>query len=353
METKLAIPDWLVFVAGFLTPKNHRDFIRGDLLDLCESPLEYVQRAARYLAGVFGQRIRESSHVVLWIGEVVGLVVPVWKTTLLRTAVFAGAVTLFLRLYDVYTENTEGTSFGMAIDAVTIAAFAALLEFGLASRGSAFALSPQLICQGAVLGGILTAGWRTAFRHRDPSDPRIRTLKESYIASWHMNVLFIVAAIPIILTNAAAVPDHGNQRDPILAALPLIMMALSYRFQTGHGLFKRPRIEEYEKNEETGILKKWLRRVWAPQQPDSSGLPEHVVCEIIYFGALFVALPIAIGRWASGDPSARETDWRQAALNFAAVAGLLVLWIRIKKMNRELHQALRLEIDRRGGVGTK
>jgi hypothetical protein len=214
----------------------------------------------------------------------------------------------------------------------------------------AFALSLKHAFVGAVLGGVLAAGWRFAFRQIEPNDPRFKKLKESNIATWHMNVLFMAAAIPIIITNIIAVPDpsHTSNRDQLLGGLPLIFLVLSYRLQTGHGLLRGPRLERYDWDTlENRTLKKWFSRVWAPDQPNSSAFPWHILSEIAYFASLLPLVALACWRWYSGDPPAAKTDWRQLEINVAAIAALAVLWIRIKKINLQLQKALAMEIQRR------
>jgi hypothetical protein len=339
----------LVFLAGLLAPKSHREFIRGDLLDLCKSVPEFLHRARSYVFGVAKQRTRDSFHIFLLAGEVVGLATPVWNQPFRQVIPFIVAVVLFLRLVDIYTEDTEGTPAGMTIDSVAIALFTSLLELSVAQLAPSYALSLRAFAA-AVLGGVLAAGWRRAFRQWEPNDARFKKLKESNIATWHMNVLFMAAAIPLIITAMVAVPDPSlsSNRDRFLGALPLIFLALSYRLQTGHGLLYGPQVERYDPDTlENRSLKKWLSSVWAPDQPSSALFPGHVLAEIAYFASLLPLIALAAWRWYSRDPLAAQTDWQQLEVNVASIAALALLWIGIKKMNLQLQKALALEIKRR------
>jgi hypothetical protein len=237
----------------------------------------------------------------------------------------------------------------MTIDTVAIAVFASLLELILARFAPSYALSLRAFAA-AVLGGLLAAGWRLAFRQWEPNDARFKKLKESNIATWHMNVLFMAAAIPLIITAIIAVPDPSDpsNRDRVLGALPLIFLALSHRLQTGHGLLWGPQVERYDPDTlENRTLKKWLSGVWAPDQPSSAIFPGHVLAEIAYFASLLPLVALAGWRWYSKDPLAAQTDWQQLEINVVAIAALAVLWIRIKKMNLQLQKALALELKRR------
>jgi hypothetical protein len=51
--------------------------------------------------------------------------------------------------------------------------------------------------------------------------------------------------------------------------------------------------------------------------------------------------------WVSGDPAAADVDWLQVGINSGAVLALIVLWIHIKRMARELAEAFQQEINRR------
>jgi hypothetical protein len=118
--------------------------------------------------------------------------------------------------------------------------------------------------------------------------------------------------------------------------------------QTGHGLLRGPQVERYDCDTlENRTLKKWFSRVWAPDQPNSSVFPGHILSEIAYFASLLPLVTLACWRWYSGDPLAARTDWRQLEINIGAIAALAVLWIRIKKINLQLQKALAMEIQRR------
>jgi hypothetical protein len=260
---------------------------------------------------------------------------------------YVAATAFFLRFYDIYTEDTEGTPLGMTLDVAAIAVFTSLFELALAWLAPAFALTLSRAFVAAVLGGVFAGGWRLAFRQIEPNDPKFKKLKESYIATWHMKVLFMLASAPISITGMIAVPGEGS-RDRFLGAIPPIFLALSYRLQTGHGLLRGPQVERYDTDTlENRTLKKWFRRVWAPDQPSTSLFPGHVLAEIAYFPSLLVLVALAGWRWYSGDPLAAETDWRQLEVNITAIAALGLLWIRIKKINLQLQKALALEIQRR------
>jgi hypothetical protein len=348
MEPNQTIPAWLVFLAGLLAPKSHREYIRGDLLDLCTSAPEYRQRARSYVIGAAAQRTRDSFHILVLAGEVGALCLPVWNQPLRQVIPYAAITAFFLRLVDIYTEDTEGTPLGMTIDWVAIAVFASLLELTLAWLAPSFALTLLRALAGAVLGGVLAAAWRLVSRQMEPNDPRFKKLKESNIATWHMNVLFIGAAVPIMFTNIIAVPDPGHNRDQILGILPLFFLMLSYRLQTGGGIWRGPRVERYDIDTlENRTLKKWFKRVWAPDQPGRAEFPVHILAEIAYFASLLPLVVLAWWRWYTGDPLAAQTDWRQLEINIPAIAALAVLWIRIKKVNLQLQKALALEIRRR------
>ena len=149
MDTNLTIPAWLVFLAGLLAPKSHREFIRGDLLDLCKTAPEYRQRARSYVLGVATQRTRDSFHVGLLAGEVAALLLSVFSQPLRPVILYVAATAVFLRLYDIYTEDTEGTPLGMTMDWLATAVFTSLLELILSDLCQSRAIPSHVLVGGA------------------------------------------------------------------------------------------------------------------------------------------------------------------------------------------------------------
>jgi energy-converting hydrogenase Eha subunit E len=127
-----------------------------------------------------------------------------------------------LRLRDAYAHPALGTLLELALDAGVGVAAVVGVEMIFLFYVPGLALPPQKVFF-AVTGVLMAAQWRKIIRRQQAPDLENKKLNQRLIAAWHGNVLFVLAAGPLVMTNVVAVPG-SHLRDRILGAVPLLML---------------------------------------------------------------------------------------------------------------------------------
>jgi len=221
-------------------------------------------------------------------------------------------------------------------------------------HGAALAVAPRLALPMlnvyfAAAGALMVATWRMMFHRQDPADPRHRKLKGQCLAIWQVNVLWFAATLPLLLSSMDAVPGSGR-RDSVLGALSVYVMAAATRLRKAHytSIWERPLLGL--KDPDLKELTYARAKLWFCDRVSS--FRADLIAEVGYFGVMSYLLFVAAWRWVSNDPSAATVDWLQVAVNLVALVLLILLWVRIKKMNeqlaRDIEQEIRLRQFERG-----
>lgn len=348
-EAGVAVPEWMIVLAERVTPHYQRDDVRSTLESVeCRSRRDCMWVSAAAVATVIKAQVRDTFDSRMLMGEVLSLYVAVCfpdvNAPFLPFAILLTFLLALFRVRDAYAYPAEGSTAEMFVDVAFAAGFVIALETFLTFQAPRLALSSLKVIF-AVIATVAISHMRMFLRRQDSGDPRLRKLKESSIAVWHMNVLWLLTVVPLQITSGIAVPG-SHLRDQLISRLPSLLMLAAIRLkkQNFESIWRKPVLSPVgiphvaELSHMLGIL--WFRDKVSKFRSD-------LCAEVLYFSVLAFPLAEAAWRWSSGDPSAADVDWLQVGVNATAVILLAVIWIYIKKLNERLAGAIRQEIVRR------
>jgi hypothetical protein len=256
-------------------------------------------------------------------------------------------VLLVSRLRDAYSYPAEGSLAEMFTDAGFNAAAVILLQIALLLTAPGLAL-PALRFFQAITGVFLVAQWRMLYHREDPPDPIRQHFLKRKIATFHIHLLFMGTAAPLILTSIKAAPG-SDLRDIVLGTFPMAV-GLAWRLKKNRWVYlKEIRIQELLKaniqDDEIAELERQLALLPVPDE--DLGTRWDLLFEVLSFVYLAYIPLTAFWGQLSHALSTAMVDWWQLEINAVAAVALLVIWLQIKKCNGqlavELKQAIRLK----------
>ena len=346
-EKEQVIPKWILFLAKLFIPSFDREIVLGDVVSLKrKSTLEYLWGAAEIVGGVLKARMQASFGIWLLMGEVIFLYVPVLVfkagTPFVPFVILFTILLIYFRIRDAFVYPAEGTGLEMVVDTGLGLALLIGLEAALTHFAPRLALEiTRIILCGVLL--VIACLWRKISRHEDSPNQTRRELTERLIAAWHMNVLFLLSSVPIILRNLESVPvAHWEAR--LLGAAPGFMMYFAKRFRKAEykSHWAKPFLS-IKTDPDTDVLSYRRAALWYKDR--TSPFPADLIFEFLYFLALVFVDFQAVWRWVSNDPLAIQTDWLQLIVDSGAVLLLAILWTEIKNRNRKVADAIQKYID--------
>jgi len=178
-----------------------------------------------------------------------------------------------------------------ALDSIIAVTFGFLSQALIGLFAPSLTLPRELMFRGAVMSPLLLCALAAVFRRDDqPPEDRRESARQAFRATWAMNILWFIAFLSIIVTNAGAMPASVQGRDFLFTFAPIAVFFLIYRLQMNVFSGSAPRPNSWHRNE---LLRK-RDTLWGTDRTRSS---TWYVCAEALFLAV-PALPLCIAVWS-------------------------------------------------------
>lgn len=315
-----------------LIPRAKRQELIWDLQEQYErSPgdLRFAREAAKCLAVVVYGRALAACNAPVLIVQAGALYASFAGASWSFTVAFAlllGLVVLLLRDGHRYPDETPAEAF---VDAVLAVSFVVVSVILIAVLSQKEILPAQVIVRGTFTSLVALALLRMVLRKPESeteSGPR-EVAEQSYRRACWMNGIWAVAWILLILTNEDAPVPYV---DLLFGFVPFAIVGMTFRNRQ-QGLW-RPR-----KNEPASILGNHEKEELIRKR-DLLWVPAGIAAEVLFFSVIVAEFFVTV-------VFSSAVDWVLVGTTFTASLMLFVVWMHIRKANRESAVLLQAEID--------
>ena len=286
-------------------------------------------------------RAREAFYWNMAIAQVAILFIPFLDIMSLPLVLNLGLVLTILIIREGYIRKDERPDCE-AITAFMTPALIILFNVALGLMSPALMIANPAIMQRAFKLAVPMGLCRYLLaRAPDPKHPYKDLLRLGNRA-FFLNGVWVAGALVIITTNVQAVPAIWPLQEFVTNFLTAHTFSLSWRFQLNplEGISRHQRII-VTLNKDPCLDDLRRKRYYLLTGADwFRSFSAQGLLEMMFFALVPLPLMIGLGELYFGHPGAAGINGLQMAANGAAWVGLLVTWIQLKKLNRQIAAVL-------------
>ncbi len=330
---------WVVSLAKWLLPES--EVIRlNDLLDEGMPPGEFAWEVAvttsRCIQSITARGFRLERTVL----EAAVLSVPLWSAPLLPAIAAVIPVVAALRIREGMIFPGHGSPGEMTADALVGASTILISQLLFWSAAPSLVLGTVDLARGTAIGVLSVSLLRVFFHLNTPKhNPDRERAAHTYTTTLRLIVMWAAFCLILLFTNIAAVPETWLGRDFLLIVAPAIAFLTAYRYQSPAigGVFDKNRPQPLFSGQKAEMTQ-MKEGLWTA----SDVFWTHCY-EAAFFLLMMFPMGIAIWRWFHG--VAANVDWLRLWTNALSTGILIVLWEKIKKLNKEAAEKIDKVID--------